>query len=494
MQMKARVLSAAAVVLLLAAQAFPHRLDQYLEATIVSVEKDGIHASVRLVPGVAVSSAVIASIDTNQDGVISVAEQWAYAERVLGDLSLAVDGERLNARLRSVKFPAIEEMKEGVGEIEIEFTAALPPGGGERRLVFENHHQTRIAAYLMNCLVPTDPGTRIVAQNRNEDQSIYQLDFVQADFAQADLGQASGRAGAIPGKGWRGFFSGWMSGVGFASLFRLGMRHIAEGTDHLLFLLALLLPAPLLVIGSRWGGFVGWRQSVLRILKVITAFTIGHSITLTLAALGVVYLPSRPVEALIALSIFVSAIHALRPIFPGREAMIAGSFGLIHGLAFAATLGQLGIGWWDRLGSILAFNVGIEAMQLLVIAAAMPSIILLSQTRAYSWLRVGGAVFAAIASLCWIGNRLLGMHTPVDAVVDGIARHGAWIAVGVFAISLLCWSLRNVSGKQASALQSVAEGFSPPFGVLVFSRLSSRIERCSVRAHGESPASRLTSQ
>ena len=448
MKMKARVLSAAALVLLLAAQVFAHRLDQYLEATIVSLERDGIHASVRLVPGVAVASTVIASIDTNQDGVISQPEQWAYAERVLGDLTLTVDGERLNARVQSVKFPAIEEMKEGVGEIQIDFTANLPPGGGERRLVLENHHQGRIAAYLMNCLVPDDPRVRIVAQKRNEDQSLYQLDFVQDGE----------RSGAIPGKGWRGFFSGWTGGVGFASLFRLGMRHIAEGTDHLLFLLALLLPAPLLAIGSRWGGFAGWRQSVLRILKVITAFTIGHSITLSLAALGVVYLPSRPVEALIALSIFVSATHALRPIFPGREALIAGFFGLIHGLAFAATLGQLGIGWWDRLGSILAFNVGIEAMQLVVIAAAMPSIILLSQTRAYSWLRVGGAVFAGVASLGWIANRLLGMHTPVDALVDRVARHGAWIAGAMFAISLLCWSLRNTSGKQRNtfALQSSA--------------------------------------
>lgn len=83
------------------------------------------------------------------------------------------------------------------------------------------------------------------------------------------------------------------------------MRHIAEGTDHLLFLLALLLPAPLLVFRPRWAGFAGVRHSVLQILKVVTAFTIGHSITLALAALGLVRVPSRPIEILIAFSILV---------------------------------------------------------------------------------------------------------------------------------------------------------------------------------------------
>ena len=134
----------------------------------------------------------------------------------------------------------------------------------------------------------------------------------------------------------------------FSSLFRLGMRHIAEGTDHLLFLLTLLLPAPLLAAGRRWGAAAGVRQSLLRMLGIVTAFTLGHSLTLMLAALGVLHVPGRPIEVLIAVSIFVSALHALRPILPGivpgKEARIAAFFGLIHGLAFAATLDRLGLG------------------------------------------------------------------------------------------------------------------------------------------------------
>jgi hypothetical protein len=142
----------------------------------------------------------------------------------------------------------------------------------------------------------------------------------------------------------------------------------------------------------------------------VTAFTIGHSITLALAALGLVRVPSHPIEVLIAVSILVSAMHALRPLFPGKEAGIAAFFGLIHGLAFATMLGQLGLGRWERVGSILAFNLGIETMQLIVVATIMPSLILLSRMQGYCALRIGGALFAGVASLGWIAERWLGLH------------------------------------------------------------------------------------
>jgi hypothetical protein len=112
------------------------------------------------------------------------------------------------------------------------------------------------------------------------------------------------------------------------------------------------------------------------------------------------------VEVLIAVSIFVSAAHAWRPIFPGKEAWIAAFFGLIHGLAFAATLDRLGLEHWDRVAGILAFNLGIEAMQMLVVVALLPSLMLMSRTRVYPILRLAGAGFAALASAGWIAERL----------------------------------------------------------------------------------------
>ena len=226
-------------------------------------------------------------------------------------------------------------------------------------------------------------------------------------------------------------------GRGFASVFQLGMRHIAEGTDHLLFLLALLLPAPLLIKQGRWTGYADTRQCLFRIAKVVTAFTAAHSITLAAAAMNLVHVPSRPIEALIAGSILVSAAHALRPIFPGREAVIAGCFGLIHGLAFATTLGELGLGRWDRVASIFAFNIGIETMQLVVVAGALPPLILLSRTRLYPAVRTAAALFAGAAAAAWMAQRIWDLPTPADALVMALAQRAIWIALGLTSAGLL---------------------------------------------------------
>ncbi|HXU40062.1 MAG TPA: hypothetical protein VN937_27150 [Blastocatellia bacterium] len=178
--MKTRLVAAAAMLLMAGTPASAHRLDEYLQATTISVERDRVQAQVRLTPGVAVFPMVLANIDTDADGIISEAEQRAYAARVLGDMSLTIDGDRLQLRLVSLKFAKIEEMKEGGGEIQLEFDADVSSGGPNRRLIFENHHENRIAAYLVNCLVPRDPDIRITAQDRNYQQSFYQLNYVQA--------------------------------------------------------------------------------------------------------------------------------------------------------------------------------------------------------------------------------------------------------------------------------------------------------------------------
>jgi hypothetical protein len=416
-----RLKAIALMFLSLTGVASAHRLDEYLQATLISVEKDHVDVSMRLIPGIAVSSAVIASIDTNGDGVLTPQERWNYAQRALGDLALSIDGKKLDPKLKSADFPRIQEMREGLGEIHIEYTAELPAGGPNRKLILENHNQRQRAVYLVNALASSDPAISIVAQKRNQVQSTYELDYTQA----------SGSAGSSLASWWT------------PSLFQLGMRHIAEGTDHLLFLLVLLLPAPLLVAGGRWRGTTGVRTSLLRTLRIVTAFTLGHSITLALAAFGVVHLPNRPIEVLIAVSILVSAIHALRPLFPGREAGIAAFFGLIHGLAFASTLSGLGLGRWERLGGILSFNLGIETMQLAVVAATLPSLILMSRTRAYPGLRICGALFAGVASVGWIVERSLGTQSWVDVVVNALAHHPVWIAGGLFLLSLVCWAFEN---------------------------------------------------
>src|SRR5688572_2579599 len=121
-----RLVTASLVFLSFGTPAAAHRLDEYLQATTISLEKNRVQAQIRLTPGVAVFPFVMATIDTNRDGVISAGEQRAYSERVLHDLSLAVDGDRLKLYLISTNFPETEAIKEGLGQIQIEFAADMP--------------------------------------------------------------------------------------------------------------------------------------------------------------------------------------------------------------------------------------------------------------------------------------------------------------------------------------------------------------------------------
>ena len=233
---------------------------------------------------------------------------------------------------------------------------------------------------------------------------------------------------------------------GFAKLWRLGGSHIAEGTDHLLFLLVLLLPAPVLVSRRRWEGIRSVRDSAWTITKTVSGFTLGHSITLALGALGALNVPAQPVEILIAISIIVSAIHAWRPLFAGRELYLAAGFGLIHGLAFATTLRGLSDDGWTLAVSLVGFNLGIESMQLAVIACVMPWLLILSRTRVYGAVRHVGVTLGVGAALAWIWERVTGESNRIAQVVESVARHPDWI-IGILAASaLLALALERTVG------------------------------------------------
>ncbi|MEV0355623.1 HupE/UreJ family protein [Nocardia sp. NPDC050697] len=221
---------------------------------------------------------------------------------------------------------------------------------------------------------------------------------------------------------------------GFAAMFRLGGDHILAGTDHLLFLLVLLLPAPLLAADGRWRGPIGTRRAVGRMTAITLAFTAGHSATLALAALGRGALPAGPVESLIAVSILIGAVHALRPLFPGREAVVAAGFGLVHGLAFSATLAELQLSTPELVTGLLGFNLGIELMQLLVVALVLPCLLVLAHTRWYTPVRVAGALCAAVAALGWLLDRL-GVGNPVAVAADRIGATGWYSLAGLVVLA-----------------------------------------------------------
>jgi hypothetical protein len=228
----------AVCVLLFGRPALAHRIDEYLPATILSLEANRAQASMRLIPGIVVAPSVIAAIDSNHDGIFSEGEQRTYADRVLADLSISINGQAAKPQLDSWTFPDPSQLREGLGEISIQYHVdLLLDGPSDRSLILANHHLNSNSVYLMNVEVPRDSEIRILAQKRNQLQSIYELDYQQLHTASMPSGSARGLRARL-------------NVFQFSSLFHLGMRHIAEGTDHLLFLLVLLLPAQLVAVGA----------------------------------------------------------------------------------------------------------------------------------------------------------------------------------------------------------------------------------------------------
>lgn len=219
----------------------------------------------------------------------------------------------------------------------------------------------------------------------------------------------------------------------------LGAHHIMEGYDHLLFLLVLLLPAPLLARAGTWGGNRSTRGTVVKLAQIVTAFTIGHSLTLIAATAGNWSLPTAPVEVVIALSVFISAMHAARPILPGKEPIIALAFGLVHGLAFATLVQEAQVGMASSALTLLGFNLGIELVQLAIVAAVVPSLLVLSRHSFYAAFRRLLAYLSMAAAAAWIVNRTSGLANGIVAAMETVMSHGEWLvlAVGLFALVLV---------------------------------------------------------
>ena len=237
----------------------------------------------------------------------------------------------------------------------------------------------------------------------------------------------------------------------FSGMFFMGMQQIRQGRGHLLFLLTLLLPAMLVTNRKQWGQFGGVGYSLVRIFKIITAFTAGHSVTLLIGATGFISFPGRPIEVLIALSILISAIHAYKPIFPGKEMYIAAGFGLIHGMAFAETLVNLNPDASRMALNILGFNLGIGIMQMFIILIIMPWLIILSRINFYSGLRIAGAFTAAVASIGWMVERITGTPNFIGSAVVAASGYAIWLVVALAVAAILGFFVKAGSSMSSSS-------------------------------------------
>ncbi len=185
-----------------------------------------------------------------------------------------------------------------------------------------------------------------------------------------------------------------------------GIWHIWLGFDHVLFLLALLLPAVLIRAEGRWQAAGEFSSTCWNVLSIVTAFTVAHSLTLSLAALDVVRLPSRLVESTIAASVVLAGLGNLYPLMTSRRWMIAFGFGLIHGFGFAAVLTDLGLPYDSLLLSLVSFNVGVEIGQLAIVSTFLPLAYLLRRSWSYPRLVLTGGSLAVIAiALVWFTER-----------------------------------------------------------------------------------------
>lgn len=249
---------------------------------------------------------------------------------------------------------------------------------------------------------------------------------------QAMIGHAFGRDNTsttvtLADKGiWKGFWA----------LVKLGMWHIWIGLDHILFIVALILPAVVRRISDKqneqmvetvdesyskeWVPVAKFKPAFLYIIKIVTFFTLAHSITLALAALEIVTLPSRWVETIIAVSIALAALHNITPIFKAKEWLIAFIFGLFHGFGFASVLGEKGLSGDFMVLSLFGFNIGVEIGQVLIICAVFPVLYLLRRFKIYPKILLFGSVLLILIALYWSVERGFDVDLPL----------GAWLGLG----------------------------------------------------------------
>lgn len=197
----------------------------------------------------------------------------------------------------------------------------------------------------------------------------------------------------------------------FVDYVKEGVWHIWIGFDHILFLLSLLLPAVLVRKEKQWDSVDSFRPACMAVLKIVTVFTIAHSITLWLAVMEYVTLPGQMVEAVIALSIIITALNNLYPVLPLSGWAIAFAFGLVHGFGFANVLLDLGLSSTALGVSLLGFNVGVELGQMAIVLVFLPIAYAFRDTSFY---RLGifklGSVVIAIIATVWMIERVFNLE------------------------------------------------------------------------------------
>ena len=207
-------------------------------------------------------------------------------------------------------------------------------------------------------------------------------------------------------------FSGHSVLTGFMSVVKLGIKHIWKGYDHLLFIIALLLPAVMVRKKNSWQPVAEFRPALIYVVIIITLFTIAHSLSLSIAAVGLFTLPFRLVESIIALSVAIVALEIIFPIFKRKIAWVVFIFGLFHGFGFASVMTHTGVLGEQMALSIFGFNLGLEIGQVVVIGILYPHLYLIRNSTVYSnvLMRYGAAALIFLGMIWTVDRAFLDMH------------------------------------------------------------------------------------
>jgi hypothetical protein len=225
--------------------------------------------------------------------------------------------------------------------------------------------------------------------------------------------------------------TGGPEAVSLGAFVSQGVRHIWGGLDHILFLLALLVPAVLrrrrvdadLVRAERaWEPLAAIRPALRDVAQVVTSFTAAHSLTLSLAALDLARMPARITEPAIAASVVLAAVNNVRPLFGRDRWVVAFALGLLHGFGFSSVLTDTGLHGVALLPALAGFNLGVEVGQLAIVAAFVPLCFALRRTAFYRLFALsGGSLAIAAIALVWFVERAL--DTPLfPLVLNAFAR------------------------------------------------------------------------
>lgn len=317
-------------------------------------------------------------LDANADNAITWGELKARREALfayaLARLDISTEGKRCTLKPGLLKFTEHTD-------------------GGYAVLYFDVDCPVLVARFTLayHLFAEIDPSHRGLLQVRSDVVSQTAVLGPENPTVEIALGEASY---------WRAFID----------YLRQGIHHIWIGTDHVLFVITLLLPSVLFYRDRRWRPRERAGSAVREVVEVITGFTVAHSITLALAVLGVVSLPSRLVESAIALSIVLMALNNLYPIVPRGRWALAFAFGLAHGFGFASVLVNLDLPRGILALALFGFNVGVEIGQLAIVVLVLPMAILLRHTAFYRIVVLhGGSLAVAALALLWLYRRAFGL-------------------------------------------------------------------------------------